>query len=84
MPIYDYTCRACAKTFELLVLHAAVPECPHCQSRDLDRHVSGFAVSSDATRQSSLRRAKEANKKVQHEKAIADHEAIHHMHDDEH
>lgn len=84
MPIYDYTCRACGQTFELLVLYSAAPECPHCHSRDLDRLISGFAVSSEATRQSSLSRARQANKKVQRDKAIAENEVIRRMHEDEH
>jgi putative FmdB family regulatory protein len=84
MPLYDYTCRTCGELFEFLVLHGSTPTCPRCQGRDLERHVSGFAVSSEATRQLSLNRAREANKKTQRDKAIADQEAIRHMHDDDH
>lgn len=84
MPLYDYTCRACGATFEFLVLHSSSPRCPHCHGTELDRHISGFAVSSEATRQASLNRARQANKKVQRDKAIAEHEAIHRMHEDEH
>lgn len=84
MPLHDYTCRACGTTFEFLVLHSSSPRCPRCQGTDLDRHISAFAVSSEATRQASLNRARQANKKVQRDKAIADQEAIHRMHEDEH
>ena len=40
MPIYDYHCQACDKTFELLVRSSTVPVCPHCSSQDLQRCVS--------------------------------------------
>ena len=58
MPIYEYECRRCGHEFELLVLAATVTECPSCQSRELERLLSGFAVSSETTRQSNLRAAR--------------------------
>ena len=30
MPIYDYACRKCKHTFELLVMSSTVPACPRC------------------------------------------------------
>lgn len=44
MPIYDYRCTACGKTFELLVRAATVPTCPACGSEALDRLVSAPAA----------------------------------------
>ena len=63
MPIYEYTCRACSHPFELLVLRSS-PEaaCPRCQGRELERTISTFAVSSDATRKANR---KSAEKRVQ-------------------
>jgi putative FmdB family regulatory protein len=59
MPLYDYACRGCGQQFELLVRAGTVEECPSCQSRDLERLLSsGFAVSSEATRQSHLQAAR--------------------------
>jgi putative FmdB family regulatory protein len=59
MPIYEYVCRACSHEFELLVMPAsAAPACPSCDSHDLERLLSGFAVSSDGTRNANLRAAK--------------------------
>jgi putative FmdB family regulatory protein len=81
MPLYDYTCRACGATFELLVLKTTQPTCPSCKSEDLERHVSGFAVSSEATRQLSIKRARKDGEKDRKDKAIAEHEAAHRMHD---
>jgi putative FmdB family regulatory protein len=62
MPIYDYACRQCGQKFELLLLKGTVEACPSCQSQDLERLLSsGFAVSSEATRQSHLQAARRKN-----------------------
>jgi putative FmdB family regulatory protein len=59
MPIYDYRCRQCANEFELLVLPASpFPACPSCESRDIEQLLSGFAVSSEGTRQAHLDKAR--------------------------
>ena len=46
MPLYDFHCQACGREFEALVRHNDTPECPACHSRDLERLLSSFAVSS--------------------------------------
>lgn len=46
MPLYLYICRGCGHEFETLVRTGSEPACPSCQSRDLDRQVSTFAVKS--------------------------------------
>jgi putative FmdB family regulatory protein len=62
MPIYDYACRQCGHKFELLVLTGTVEACPSCQSQDLERLLSsGFAVSSESSRQSHLQAARRKN-----------------------
>jgi len=59
MPIYDYRCRECANEFELLVLATSpVPACPSCECQDLEQLLSGFAVSSEGTRQAHLDKAR--------------------------
>ena len=80
MPIYEYRCRGCGHEFERLVLDADPGVCPPCQERDLERKWSQFAVNSDATRQSNLKVARQKAKKVQRDKAHAEHDAIHHHH----
>jgi len=47
MPIFEYVCNACGHQFEFLQLPAAttVPSCPACQSLNLERLLSGFALS---------------------------------------
>jgi len=37
MPIYDYRCSRCDKTFELLVSLSAVPACPECGNEALEK-----------------------------------------------
>ncbi|WP_084066363.1 FmdB family zinc ribbon protein [Desulfocicer vacuolatum] len=46
MPIYEYKCNHCEKTFETLVLGSDVPSCPACNSQDLARLLSccGFVT----------------------------------------
>ena len=59
MPIYEYVCRACGHEFELLVLRtSAAPACPSCDASDLERILSGFAVSSESIRSANVRAAK--------------------------
>ncbi|HYE37501.1 zinc ribbon domain-containing protein [Methylocaldum sp.] len=37
MPIYDYHCSQCDKTFELLVSQSAVPACPECGNQSMEK-----------------------------------------------
>jgi putative FmdB family regulatory protein len=60
VPIYEYACRKCGEEFELLVLGSSVAACPACQNQDLEQLLSGFAVSSESTRQSNIKAAKRA------------------------
>ncbi len=81
MPIYEYECRGCHNQFEFLVLPTTPPaSCPNCKSTDLDKLLSLSSISSDGTRQRSLGLAREKSKKVQRDKAHAEHEAFHHHH----
>jgi putative FmdB family regulatory protein len=40
MPLYDYTCKKCSQTFELLIISSTKAACPHCGSAKLQRLVS--------------------------------------------
>lgn len=45
MPLYEYTCADCGKTFELLVKSASdTPACPHCGGVKLSKQFSTFAA----------------------------------------
>jgi putative FmdB family regulatory protein len=47
MPIYEYRCRTCGKTFEMLRSIRAADsdlECPSCRSAEVERQLSTFAA----------------------------------------
>lgn len=47
MPIYEYRCRACAKvsSFFLRSMNSELePACSQCQSKDMERRMSSFAM----------------------------------------
>ena len=46
MPIYEYACRDCGRTFEALVRSDTEVECPGCKSASLEKLLSVFATSS--------------------------------------
>jgi putative FmdB family regulatory protein len=58
VPIYEYQCRTCQKTFSLLIMNASSygrPKCPKCGSEDLERLMSRFrAVRSESSRMERL------------------------------
>ena len=62
MPLYEYKCSGCGHQFELLILRASQPiACPSCASASVERLLSMFAVSSDASRQASTASAYKHN-----------------------
>ncbi len=69
MPIYEYECRVCHTEFELLVLKDTVPACPSCKGQDLERLLSGFAVS---TEEMSRARVKKARSQARHSRNFVD------------
>jgi putative FmdB family regulatory protein len=82
MPLYEFECLDCGQYFEALVRDAKSPAlCPTCQSQNLEQLLSNFSVNSESTRQTNLKGARRENAKVQRDKAVADHEAIHRHHD---
>lgn len=85
MPLHEFACRACGSSFELLVRGTSPLACPSCQSPDLERLISGFAVSSAATRGASLQKARSRSllNRDRHDKQRAEAEdAIEHLRDD--
>lgn len=81
MPLYDYACRGCARTFEVLVRGEATVLCPHCQGADVERQISLFAVNTPGTRQASLNKARKVNYGIEKDKAIAHEEYVNKQHD---
>ena len=65
MPLYEYKCLDCGNQFELLVLKASqTSACPACASESIERMLSLFAVSSEASRQATTASAYAHNNKL--------------------
>ncbi|HNC46578.1 MAG TPA: zinc ribbon domain-containing protein, partial [Acidobacteriota bacterium] len=45
MPLFEYTCTECNHHFEALVSGDRKPVCPSCNSSNLEKELSRFAVS---------------------------------------
>lgn len=58
MPLYEFQCRTCGHQFEALVRSGHSPECPSCHGSDLERLLSGFAVSSEERTQAAVKSAR--------------------------
>lgn len=71
MPIFEYRCATCAHEFERLVRTGDVPACPSCQGTQLERLLSSVAMSSEHTRSLSFNKARQAAKRVQRDKDVA-------------
>jgi len=71
MPIFEYVCKACGHQFEFLKLPAATtaPSCPACVSLNLERLLSGFAMS---TSELTKARVKAAQKQKRESKDFKD------------
>jgi putative FmdB family regulatory protein len=76
MPIYDFHCRACGHEFEALVRpqdHEATT-CPSCQSVDLERLLSSFAVSTAEKTQAAAKLSRQRQINANKDKLVADEE----------
>lgn len=40
MPLFDFHCKKCDRSFELLVRGSVTPACPECESEEVDKLVS--------------------------------------------
>ena len=76
MPIFEYECRACGHVFERLVRPGNVPTCPACDGQELAKLLSLSAISSAAIRHANVQKARQANKAVQKDKAMAEMDEI--------
>jgi len=63
VPILEYACKTCGRRFEFFKLPTTTtaPVCPGCQSGDLERLLSGFAVN---TPELSRARVKDARRQL--------------------
>jgi putative FmdB family regulatory protein len=81
MPLYEFECRGCGQQFEALVRAGTTPVCTKCQSGDLHRLTSMFAVNSENTRALASQSARLRNSKTQRDQRAAEQEELHHHHD---
>jgi len=50
MPIFEYICKDCGRAFERIVLrHDSETECIHCNSENIEKQLSVFAVSGSSS-----------------------------------
>ena len=84
MPIFEYVCNACGHQFEFLKLPAAttVPSCPECQSPNLKRLLSGFALSTPDLTKARVKAARKQlrESKDYKDKQVADTKEFDHHH----
>jgi putative FmdB family regulatory protein len=80
MPIFEYECLSCERSFESLQRSLdAQPECPACGESNARRLVSLCAVSSDESRAASLSVAHQRAASRRQDKQRSEH-ASHHGH----
>ena len=54
MPMFEYTCRQCNERFETIVTASRPAACPKCDSADLEKMLSVFAVGGAQSSQREL------------------------------
>ena len=75
MPLHDYHCRSCGHEFEGLTRPQDPPiACPRCKSGDLEKLLSGFAVSSAESRAASALDSRKRQVRANQDKLVADEE----------
>ncbi len=47
MPIFEYVCKKCNSEFEILVRNGQQVTCPSCESAELEKKFSAFAMVSN-------------------------------------
>ena len=76
MPLHEYRCRACNREFEALIGRQTTPACPHCGAADLERLLSSFGVSSEASREIAVKSRRRQLSQVERDKAAERREVI--------
>jgi len=70
MPLFDFRCRACGHLFEALVRTGHAPACPSCQSQDLEKQPSTFAVSSAGSRAAAALKSRQKAAEIGRQESI--------------
>jgi len=75
MPLHDFLCKKCGHEFEALSRAQDPPaRCPACQSENLERLLSGFALHTDDRRAAAVRDSRKRQIKANKDKLVADEE----------
>ena len=74
MPIYEYKCRNCGNLFEKIVKLNESPDCPECDSSDLEKQFTVAAVSTSKTQAKSFQTARARANSVKKEQDVAQRE----------
>lgn len=53
MPLFEYQCSTCGHEFEEIVTAGSTPTCPRCESENLRKKFSAFAMGRGGTTRSS-------------------------------
>ena len=79
MPLYEYDCLKCGKRFEVLIRSAQtqVIVCAFCGNKGIERVISGFAVSSEGTRDANIASARKRNLSLEREKQRTQIDTLH-------
>jgi putative FmdB family regulatory protein len=81
MPLYEFECHGCGTRFERLVRGPeSSTTCPSCNSSEIERLLSLFAVNSESTRAANLEKGRRAGAKERRDRKHAEIEAIEHHH----
>ncbi len=84
MPIYEYKCRACGRLFEKIVKLNETPNCPGCDSGDLEKQFTVASVSTSKTRSRSVAKARAKAGAIKKEKDVAQAEYERKVREDHH
>ena len=63
MPIFDYSCTACGKRFDLLIRGKETASCPKCGSQELEKNLTLPAVKTETTHGKAMAAAKRRDKR---------------------
>ena len=76
MPIYEYKCLSCGHLFEKIVKLNEKPDCPECESAELEKQFTAAAVSTSKSRSRNFQqaRAKANSTKKEKDHAQAEYE----------
>ena len=73
MPIFDFHCRACGHEFEALIrAQDPAAACPSCQSADLEKLLSGFAMKTDERSAAAALDSRKRQVRANKDKIVAD------------